>query len=67
MELKRQATIHMLVFGAEFLVMKQRIDVFRGISYELMMMGFPIFGLTYVYEDNVPFLMIRRPPRSTLK
>jgi hypothetical protein len=49
---KRQPTIETLVFGAEFVGMKQSIERLRGIRYKLRMMGVPLTGPSYIYGDN---------------
>ena len=41
---KRQATVESAVFGAEFVAMKQAMEVSRGLRYKLRMMGVPIEG-----------------------
>ena len=38
---KRQATVESVVFGAEFVAMKQAMEVSRGLRYKLRMMGVP--------------------------
>jgi hypothetical protein len=46
---KRQPTLDPSVFGAEFVVMKNGIENFRGLRYKLRMMGVNLSGPTYVY------------------
>ena len=43
---KKQATIEISVFGAEFVAMKTGIEALRGIRYKLRMMGVPLTGPT---------------------
>ena len=40
---KKQPTIEMSVFGAEFVAMKHGIETLRGLRYKLMIMGVLIF------------------------
>ncbi|KAL7461578.1 hypothetical protein ACHAXS_001999 [Conticribra weissflogii] len=48
---KRQSTIEMCTFGAEFVAMKTR---HRGPTwYVLCMMGIPIDGATHIYGDSM--------------
>ena len=51
--LKRQPTIEMSVFGAEFVVMKNGMETLRVLWYKLGMMGMPFSGPSYIYEDNM--------------
>ena len=39
---KRQATVESAVSGAEFVAMKQAMEVSQGLRYKLRMMGVPI-------------------------
>ncbi len=41
---KQQATIVTSVFGAEFVAMKHRIEMLRGLRYKIPMMGIPLSG-----------------------
>ena len=50
---KRQATVESAVFGAEFVAIKQTMEVSQGLRYKLRMMGVPIEGPTHKYEDNI--------------
>jgi hypothetical protein len=50
---QKQPTIESSIFGAEFVAMKLGVEVLRGIRYKLRMMGVPIAGPTYVYNDNM--------------
>jgi hypothetical protein len=50
---KKQSTIETSVFGAEFCAMKHGIETLRGISYKLSMMGVPVTGPSYVFDDNM--------------
>ena len=64
---KRQATVESAVFGAEFYVMKQGMEVSRGLRYKLRMMGILIVGPTYTYRDNMSTIQNTQRPDSTLK
>ena len=50
---KKQATIEVSVFGAEFVAMNTGVEALRGIRYKLHIMGVPLTGLTYVYGNNM--------------
>ena len=50
---KRQATVEKAVYGAEFVVMKQAMEVSQGLQYKLRMMGVPIEGPTHMYGDTM--------------
>jgi hypothetical protein len=50
---KRHPTVESIVFGAEFVAMKNGIETTRGLRYKLRMMGVTIDGPTYVYGDNM--------------
>ena len=64
---KRQATVESAVFGAEFYVMKQGMEVSRGLRYKLRKMGILIVGPTYTYRDNMSTIQNTQRPDSTLK
>ena len=49
---KRQATVESVVFGAEFVAMKQAMEVSRGLRYKLSMMGVPKEGPPHMYGDK---------------
>ena len=46
--LKKQSTVEISVFGAEFCAMKHGIENLHGICYKLCMMGVPVKGPSYV-------------------
>ena len=50
---KKQATIEKSVYGAEFVVLKNKMGAIRGLMYKLRMMGVPVKGPMYVYGDNM--------------
>ena len=64
---KKQATIETSVFGAEFVVMRVYMENLQGIRYKLRMMGFPIYGLSYIYGDNMLVINNTQLPESSLK
>ena len=50
---KRQVTVESAGFGAEFVAMRQAMEVSQGLRYKLRMMGVPIEGPTHMYGDNM--------------
>jgi hypothetical protein len=64
---KKQATIEMSVFGAEFVALKHAMECLRGLRYKLCMMGIAISGPSYIYWDNTSVIHNTRCPESTLK
>lgn len=64
---KKQPTIETAVFGAEFVALKQGVEMLRGLRYKLRMMGVPISGPSYVYGDNMSVVHNTQRPESTLK
>ena len=46
---KRQSTIEISVFGAEFVVMKVGIETLHASWYKLRIMDIPISGASYIY------------------
>jgi hypothetical protein len=64
---KQQGTIETSVFGAEFVAMKHRIEMLRGLRYKIRMMGIPLSGPTYIYGDNKSQVTNSSRPKSTLK
>ena len=55
------------VFGAEFVAMKQAMEVSRGLRYKLRMMGVPIEGPTHMYGDNKSTIHNTQCPECQLK
>ena len=51
--LKKQLTVEISVFGAEFSAMKSGMEHLRGIRYKLRMMGVPLSGPSYIYGGNI--------------
>ena len=64
---KKQSTVETSVFGAEFVAMKQGVEVLRGLRYKLRMMGVSISGPTFIYGDNMSVIHNTQRPESTLK
>ncbi len=64
---KRQSTIEMCTFGAEFVAMKTGVEALQGICYELRMMGIPIDGATHIYGDSMSVINNTSKPESILK
>ena len=54
-------------FGAEFVAMRQAMEVSRGLRYKLRMMGVPIEGPTYMYGDKMSTIHNTQCPESQLK
>ncbi len=50
---KKQPTIESSIFGTEFVAMKHGMEKLRGLWYKLRMMGVPISGPSYIFEDNM--------------
>lgn len=63
---KRQATVESIVFGAEFVAMKQGIEALCGVRCKLRMMGIPIIGPSYIWGDNLSVIKILSKSESTL-
>jgi hypothetical protein len=64
---KRQGTIKSLVFGAEFVAMKVRIEAARGPWYKLRMMGIQVNDPVYILGDNMSVIHNTSKPESVLK
>ena len=64
---RQQATVGSAVFGAEFVAMKQAMEVSRGLRYKLRMMRVPIEGPTHMYGDNMSTIHNTQHPESQLK
>ena len=62
---KSQATVESAVFGAEFVAMKQAMELSHGLQYKLHMMGVPIVGLMYMHGDNMSTIHNSQRPEST--
>ena len=64
---KRQATVESAVFSAEFVAMKQAMEVSQGLQYKLRMMGVPMEGPIHMYGDNMSTIHSTQHPESHLK
>ena len=64
---KKQPTIETSVFGAEFVAMKNGMEVLRGLRYKLRMMGVPLDGPSFIYGDNMSVIHNTQRPASILK
>ena len=64
---KKQATIEMSWFGAEFVALKHGMERLCGLQYKLRMMGVSISGPSYIYGDNMSVIHNTQRPESTLK
>jgi hypothetical protein len=64
---KRQPTVESIVFGAEFVAMKNGIETCRGLGYKLRMMGVTLSGPTFVHGDNMFVIHNTQRPESVLK
>ena len=64
---KRQTTVESAGFGAEFVAMKQVMEVSRGLGYKLRMRGVPTEGPTHMYGDNMSTIHNIQYPESQLK
>ena len=63
----RWTTVESAVFGAEFVPMKQAMEVSQGLRHKLRMMGVPIEGPTHMYGDNMSTIHHTQCPESHLK
>jgi hypothetical protein len=63
----RQPTVESSVFGADFLAMKNGIEICRGLRYKLRMMNVALSGPTFVYGDNMSVVHNTQRPESVLK
>jgi hypothetical protein len=64
---KKQTSVEISSFGAEFVAMKQCCEYLRGLRYKLRMMGIPVNGPCYICGDNKSVLANTTEPGSTLK
>ena len=61
---KKQATIKMSVFGAEFVVVKVKIKILWGLCSKLCMIGIAISGPTYIYGDDMSVIHNMQRPKQ---
>ena len=64
---KRQVTTERGGFGAEFVTMKETMQVSRGLRYKLRMMEVPIEGPIHIYGDNMSTIHNTQCTESQLK
>ena len=64
---KWQSMIETSVFGAEFVAMKNGMEVLRGLRYKLRMMGVELSGPSFIYGDNMSVIHNTQRPELTLK
>ena len=64
---KKQATVEVSTFGAEFCAMRTAVEMLEAIRYKLRMFGIPIDGPANVYCDNEAVYKNTVIPESTLK
>jgi hypothetical protein len=64
---KHQPTAESIVFGAEFVAMKNGIETFCGLRYKLRIMGVTLSRPTYVYGDNMYVVHNTQRPEPVLK
>ena len=65
--LKKQASCESSSFGSEFIAMKQYCEYLRELRYKLRMMGIPVEGCCYIYDENQLVLYNSSLPDSALK
>jgi hypothetical protein len=65
---KRQPTVESSVFGAEFVAMKNGMEIVRGLRHKLLvLMGILIDGPAFACGDNVSVVHNAQQPKSMLK
>ena len=64
---KKQSTIDMYVFEADFLAMNIVMEMLRGIRYKMRMMGVPISVPSCIYLDNMLVIHNTQRPEFTMK
>ena len=65
--LKKQTSIEISSFGAEFIAMKLCCEHIRGLRYKLRMMGIAVDKPSFVFGDNQSVLSNTSLPHSKLK
>jgi hypothetical protein len=61
---KCQPTVESIVFGAECVAMKNKIETYCGLRYKLIIMGVALSGPIYVYGDNMSVVHNTQRPES---
>ena len=64
---KKQPTVEVSTFGAEFCAMRIGVEMVKALRYKLRMFGIPIVGPTNVFCDNEAVTQNTIVPESTLK
>ena len=65
---KRQNTVETSTYGAEFVAMKQAMEMIKALKYKLWMFGIPIIeDSTKILGDNQAVILNSSRPESTLK
>ncbi len=64
---RQQATTETSVFVAEFVAMTHGIKMLRGLRYKICMMGIPVTGPMYIFDDNKSQVTNFYRPELTLK
>ena len=64
---KKQPTVEVSTFGAEFVAMRIGVEMVKALRYKLRMFGIPIEGPTNVFCDNEAVTQNTQVPESTLK
>ena len=64
---KRQATVEVSTFGAEYCALRVAVEMIESLRYKLRMFGVPIDGSASVFCDNESVYKNTAIPESTLK
>ena len=64
---KKQPTVEVSTFGAEFVAMRIGVELVKALRYKLRMFGIPIEGSTNVFCNNESVTQNTIVPESTLK
>jgi hypothetical protein len=63
----KQSTIETSVFGPEFVVMKQGMDLICGLRYKLRMMSVQLSGPSFISGNSMSVIHNTQRPESTLE
>ena len=63
---KRQNVVECSTFGSEFIALKQFCEYIRWMRYKLRILGIPVIGCLFLYNDNQSVLCNTCIPDSTL-
>ena len=64
---KKQNSVETSTFGSEFTALKTAMEMIKGLTYKLRMMGIPIDGHAHVQVDNMSVVNNASKPESMLK